>query len=33
MKFNVWAVGKGSKKTPLSWKVPISVGGVLEGRV
>ena len=33
MKFNVWAIGKGSKKTRLNWKVPISIGGVLEGRV
>ena len=33
VKFNVWAIGKGSVKAPINWKVPFSIGGVLEGRI
>ena len=33
VKFNVWAIGKGSLKSAINWKVPFSIGGVLEGRI
>ena len=33
VKFNVWAIGKGSVKSAINWKVPFSIGGVLEGRI
>jgi hypothetical protein len=33
VKFNIWTIGKGSKKSPLNLKVPVSIGGVLEGRI
>lgn len=31
--FNVWTMTKDSKKVPLNWKIPFSIGGVLEGRI
>jgi hypothetical protein len=33
VKFNVWALGKGSGHTRINWKVPFSISGVLEGRI